>query len=303
MNETASASAPALASVIVLKIQGFARRPVAEQAQLKSQLETLVAAAIQPLAPADRIVLEAPDGAAIVALGGPQQALGCAERSQAAAAELPFCIGVNYGPVKPVSDAQRGSGVVGDGVAAAATVAGVATPGRLLASRAFRDALAARSPDSAGGFVSSGTYTDANVRTHELYAPDPGHALARRRRVIVLGALSVIAIIGLGVGLRAMRFAIAPPPPPATIQFEISPHGEVAIDGTVKGKSPPLARLQVSSGKHTIEIRNSSYPTERLEVDLMPGEEITVRHSFAKPRSTGESFKDQVRELRRRLGF
>lgn len=301
MNDTASA--PALASVIILKIQDFTRRPVAEQAKLKSQLEALVATAVQPLTAADRIVLDAPDGAAIVALGSPRQALELAERSQAAADDIPLCIGVNYGPVKPVTDAQRGSGIVGDGIVAAVTVAGVATPGRLLASRAFRDALAASSPDAAGGLGPAGTYTDANVRTHELYTPDRRQALARRRRVIAVAGLSVMAIIVLGIGVRSLRLAIAPPPPPAVIMFEITPHGEVSVDGVVKGKSPPLARLQVSPGKHRVEVRNSSYPTLVLEVNLKPEEEITIRHSFVKPGSKGKSPGDYFRDLRRQLGF
>jgi hypothetical protein len=59
-------SMPARASVVVLKIQEFRRRPVADQTRLKAQLEALVALAIQPLPAADRIVLETPDGAVLV---------------------------------------------------------------------------------------------------------------------------------------------------------------------------------------------------------------------------------------------
>ena len=126
-----TAYAPALASVIVLKVREFARRPVAEQAKLKAQLEALVALLIQPLPAAGRIVLDAPDAVAIAILDRPENALALAERAQAASADLPLCIGVNYGPVMPVPDAQRGPGLVGDGLAAGIQLANAATHGRL----------------------------------------------------------------------------------------------------------------------------------------------------------------------------
>src|SRR5436309_6142263 len=93
--KTANAAAT-LASVVFLKIQEFARRPVQEQARLRAQLEAVVAVTTAELAPASRIVLDAADGAAIVVLGDPKGALRLAERALAAtAAGLPLCVGVN----------------------------------------------------------------------------------------------------------------------------------------------------------------------------------------------------------------
>src|SRR6266571_2097843 len=59
-------AAATLASVVFLKIQEFARRPVQEQTRLRAQLEAVVAVTAAELAPAGRIVLDAADGAAIV---------------------------------------------------------------------------------------------------------------------------------------------------------------------------------------------------------------------------------------------
>src|SRR2546428_8267342 len=93
--KTANAVAT-LASVVFLKIQEFARRPVQEQARLRAQLEAVVAVTTAELAPASRIVLDAADGAAIVVLGDPKGALRLAERALAAtAAGLPFGSGGN----------------------------------------------------------------------------------------------------------------------------------------------------------------------------------------------------------------
>src|SRR5262245_53228018 len=182
---SASASTPTLASVIVLRIQEFTRKSVTEQTSLKAQLEALIALAVSPLPVSDRIVLDAPDGAAVLVLGNPKEALSVAQRSEAAAADLPLCIAVNHGPVTAAFDAHRGHGLVGDGLATGIALAKVATPGRFVASRSFREALEASFPGNAADLTAAGNYTDPNVRTHELFTLDPRTAVARRRRMIM----------------------------------------------------------------------------------------------------------------------
>jgi hypothetical protein len=313
MNEIVST--PALASVVVLKIQEFTRRPVVEQIRLKAQLEALVTLAIRSLPAAERIVLDAPDGVAVVVLGSPRDALELAERSQAAA-DLPLGIGVNHGPVKPATDALRGPGLVGDGLAAGMTLANVATPGHFLASRSFHEALEAFAPGRADDLSAAGVFTDSNVRTHELFALDQQAAHARRRRLIDIGILTVAAILGLGTAARFARLDSGPVPVrPAVIAFEITPRGDVVINGVPQGRSPPLTRLEVDPGPYTIEVRNSPYPPLRLEVSLGSGEEMTISHSFSSPKSAGkstakstakstsQSAREFIRGLRRELGF
>src|SRR5258706_10078901 len=87
-------AAATLASVVFLKIQEFARRPVQEQARLRAQLEAVVAVTAAELALASRIVLDAADGAAIVVLCDPRGAPPLAGRARAppAAARSP-CVG------------------------------------------------------------------------------------------------------------------------------------------------------------------------------------------------------------------
>src|SRR6267142_524520 len=55
-------AAATLASVVFLKIQEYARRPVQEQARLRAQLEAVLAVTLAELAPEKRIVLDAADG-------------------------------------------------------------------------------------------------------------------------------------------------------------------------------------------------------------------------------------------------
>lgn len=309
MATPAAEVAPSLASVIALKIHEFTRRPVADQARLKSQLEALVALAIQPLPAADRIVLEMPDGAAVVVLGGAQAALEVAERSQAAAGDLPLCIGVNQGPVMPASDPLRGPGLIGDGLAAGVTLANAATPGHFLASRSFHDTLEADAPGRADELQRAGVFTDPQVRTHELFTLDRHAASARRRRLIAIGTFTVIGILGAGIAARLV-LRTAEPLRPAAIEFDIKPRGDIHIDGVLKGRSPPLTRIELDPGPHTIEIRNNPHPPLRLEVDLGSAEEMTIAHSFAGPKAPakGTSKKqdgadDFLRDLRRKWGF
>jgi hypothetical protein len=65
-----------------------------------------------------------------------------------------------------------------------------------------------------------------------------------------------------------------------SIALAINPWGEVYIDGRKMGVSPPLKELQVTPGKHTIEIKNTSFSshTETLEVNL--NDRVKITHQF-----------------------
>jgi class 3 adenylate cyclase len=195
-------AAATLASVVFLKIQEFARRPVQEQARLRAQLEAVVAVTAAELASASRIVLDAADGAAIVVLGDPKGALHLAGRALAAtAAGLPLCIGVNHGAVQMAS-IRDDDGMIGDGIAVAASVAEFASPARLLMTRSFRDAMADASPGLESGLFPAGVFTDAGLRTHELYSPDGRVAERRRTRFFALAVAAAIGLVGAGVAAR-----------------------------------------------------------------------------------------------------
>ena len=207
-------SASVFASVTFLKIQEFARRPVSEQARLRAQLAAVVAVTAAEIEPARRIVLEASDGVAVLVLGDPPAALRLAERAlTAVAAGLPLSAGLNHGAVQIAEGgnggkggkgrkARSGEGMAGDGIAVAAIVAEFATPPRLLASRAFRDALADAAPGAEAALVPAGTFTDTGLRAHELFRPD-ARALARRDwRYAGACVASALLLLAGGIGAR-----------------------------------------------------------------------------------------------------
>jgi class 3 adenylate cyclase len=69
-------------------------------------------------------------------------------------------------------------------------------------------------------------------------------------------------------------------PQPALIHLAVAPWGEVFVDGKSRGVSPPLRSVDVPPGKHTIEIRNASFPIYIKRIDVRPGDRVTIRHRF-----------------------
>jgi hypothetical protein len=280
---TESEQRPAQASVIYVRIPGFARKPVVEQAVLKDALHGLIADAVAPLALRDRIVLDAAEGAAIVVPGFPGIALGTARRVQAAAVDTPFCIGVDHGPLQVREEAHGVVALVGDGLAAAVTVAEFAEPGTLLTSRSFREALKTAAPESAAELRKAGDFTDSRVRTHELFALDPKADARRRRRWYAAALAGVALILGAGVAGRMVRQEIEASHRPGILVLDVKPSGQIFVDGEDQGTSPPLTELRVKAGSHLIEVHNGDLPPLRLQANLAPGQRTAVSHTFVIP--------------------
>lgn len=312
---------PVLASVIVVSVQDYSRLAVLAQAELRTRIEDLLRAALRPVPPALRVVLDAPQGMAVALLDRPRAALDFAERVQAGASGLPLCIGINHGPVAIAEDANRGKALIGDGITAGMAMAQAAAPGRVIASRAFRDALDSDSPERAARLGPAGVHTDAQVRTHELFTPDPRAAGARRWRLAYAGIAVCTGILALGAVARMALFGSGLRSAPAVIEFEITPRGDIYIDGALKGSSPPLTRIEITPGRHLVEVRSGQHPPLQMEVTPGPAEELTIAHAFVDARAAGktrqkpagtakprektlsETARDEWRTFRRSIGF
>ena len=70
-----SAGRTLVCSVLFLDIADYSQRPVAEQLQLKQAFNQALAAALEQVAPRDRIILDTGDGAAVTFMGDPEDAL------------------------------------------------------------------------------------------------------------------------------------------------------------------------------------------------------------------------------------
>ncbi|HEY4039410.1 MAG TPA: serine/threonine-protein kinase [Burkholderiaceae bacterium] len=72
----------------------------------------------------------------------------------------------------------------------------------------------------------------------------------------------------------------APPPADASVALGITPWGEIIVDGSSHGVSPPLTHLTLAPGVHTIEVRNGAAPPLISRLELQPGQAVEVKHRF-----------------------
>jgi serine/threonine-protein kinase len=72
----------------------------------------------------------------------------------------------------------------------------------------------------------------------------------------------------------------APTLPPGLVQLAVSPWGQVEVDGAVVGIAPPLNRLSLPAGSHTITIRNGELPPLVRVVQVSADHPVTIKHRF-----------------------
>ena len=72
----------------------------------------------------------------------------------------------------------------------------------------------------------------------------------------------------------------ATPPAVGTLQLAISPWGAVEVNGNPAGAAPPLTRLSLPEGLHTITVRNEDFPPYTTTVQVQADRPVTVRHRF-----------------------
>jgi class 3 adenylate cyclase len=87
--------------------------------------------------------------------------------------------------------------------------------------------------------------------------------------------------------LARLEKAAAPEKPAAAaasgrLELAVLPWGEVLINGKTRGVSPPLRALEIPPGSHTIELRNSTFPSHVEKIDVKAGEAVRIRHRFGK---------------------
>jgi class 3 adenylate cyclase len=70
------------------------------------------------------------------------------------------------------------------------------------------------------------------------------------------------------------------PPAPAAVSFAIAPWGEVHVDGRMQGVTPPLQELELTPGRHRIEIRNGGFAPHVVTVNAKPGQRLRIKHKF-----------------------
>ena len=289
---------PVFANVAVLRIPDFDGKPVAEQAASKEALERAARAALEGVAPAERVVLDASDGVAVVLFGEPARALQLAEAVNASSA-TPVQAGVNHGPLALTSRGNDAR-VFGDGLAAAFAAARFAAPGKVLVTQEFARMLGYRSPERAAELATAGDFTDTRVRQHTFFTPDAKRGARHRRRVLLYGVAGVTAILLLGVAARQARVRLFPPAP-AVVTFQVRPRGELIVDGVVRGRVPAVKEIELPAGRHVIQIRLANAPPFETTLDLKAGERRNIAHTFVVKPPPEPAKPDFWRDLRKKF--
>jgi serine/threonine-protein kinase len=72
----------------------------------------------------------------------------------------------------------------------------------------------------------------------------------------------------------------APSPALGVVQLAVSPWGQVEVDGQAMGTSPPLTKLTLTAGPHTITVHNSDFPNFVTTLVVNGENPVTLRHRF-----------------------
>jgi hypothetical protein len=226
-----------------------------------------------------RVVLQAPEGFAIAGPVTPSVALASARRAAAHAQAGAVGIALHHGALH-VQQAASGARLHGEGLTTAAVLAGLAGS-RTLVSSAFRQAFAKESPRLAQDLQPVSDL--AGPGGVALFRDDAQRARTREQRRTLVAGGGLAVLLAAGGGAREARLRYEAAHRPAVLLLEIRPAGEVFVDGVSQGRTPPLTRVTVAPGPHTIEVRGPRGKALQLELDLQPGQELPVKHVFPPP--------------------
>ncbi len=103
--------------------------------------------------------------------------------------------------------------------------------------------------------------------------------------VVVPPVASAPALPTTDVPSAAAKATPAEPATPVAVgdgvlKLEIKPRGKIVIDDIAKGFSPPLDKIKLAVGTHTIEISNGQATPFKRTIEIKRDETVTVSHTF-----------------------
>jgi eukaryotic-like serine/threonine-protein kinase len=160
---------------------------------------------------------------------------------------------VAIAPAAQAAEEAAARASAAEAAAAASTAASAATP-----------ASAASAQDTAATGASAPAVAEAKASAPAVISKAEA---ARRRKALAVASITeglpISAVLSEGV-----------------VQLAVSPWGQVEVDGKPMGISPPLTRLTLSSGSHTITVRNTDFPAYTTTVTVDGESPVTLRHRF-----------------------
>ena len=159
-------------SVLFLDLIGYSKKAVAEQHAIKHQFNGALTEALDLLKRRDRVIVDTGDGAAVVFLGDPEDAMIVGMAMRESSVRVAMRLGINLGPVRLISDLNDQTNVIGDGINVAQRIMSFAEPGQLLVSHSYFEVVTRVSEHYKRLFVRVGKLQDKHVRDHDLYLVD-----------------------------------------------------------------------------------------------------------------------------------
>ena len=157
-------------SVLFLDLIGYSKRTVTEQEEIKTQFNVALAEALDLLNRRDRVIVDTGDGAAVVFMGDPEEALIAGLSMREHSSRIAMRMGINLGPIRLVTDLNEQVNVIGDGINAAQRVMSFSEPGQLLVSSSYFEVVSRVSDHYRNLFTREGRRQDKHVREHEVYS-------------------------------------------------------------------------------------------------------------------------------------
>jgi hypothetical protein len=151
----------------------------------------------------------------------------------------------------------------GQTIPPAVTAPPVETPAPAPATTATASATAASTPPSADA-VKTVDLTAATSRSEET-AGRPRESATRAKR-----ETNKVALAKTG-----------------NVKLSIQPWGEVWINGSLKGVSPPMRFLQLEPGTYNVELRNPGLQSMRRQLVVTAGQPVAIEHRFQQPAGGG----------------
>ena len=210
----------------------------------------------------------------------------------------------------PVGTLPGGDAARGAALSAAQTAGSAPDRGAGSGAAGIARAAAAFSRDRAAAHaLSIGTRLGAIV-DQVLATVRP--ALERHQFVLTVGVAIVVLALGIGTLLGALGRGPQPRPGPTVVsddahapatgaaaaagaagiagaspiesagrlEFNISPWGEILVDGRPTGVAPPLSQITLSAGRHTVEIRHGEQPAWTGQINIDPSHPLLIEHHF-----------------------
>ena len=115
-----------------------------------------------------------------------------------------------------------------------------------------------------------------------MWSSENGHGIFNFNSEIELWTKAGHIKINLnkGIDVRRLDKLISEAVLQATLFLNITPWGEVFVNGKSQGVSPPKKFMKLDPGKYKIEIRNTTFPVHAENVEVKAREEVTLKHRF-----------------------